>query len=321
MAEENNMTFAQAFGGSRDMCCIAAVGDMAEMGRFDEEFRMYGCACLENGKITYRVSPVAEQIYDFVADSAYEGRCPTAIHSHFETMPVPVGMRERLERGVKLNLARQLQAMYATLFFDSLAPFAQVPAQNGGFDLLDALREQIDGHFDELECQLLEGTMQLVVEAKQVDAVHVVELKQWLEKTRQQMEDTPVIQRGIMRTFYGFCALTPSGTVKTIVNAQALPVWEQQAAMKRSGTLVGPVLQRTQWFDDAMAISDGRSVFRRMLQQLEDKVYFERLENLRALPPVVDADAFRGCLGRLETEASAQAVEDFRGYGYRWHCL
>ena len=32
---EQEMTFAQTFGGSRDMCCIAAVGNMASMGRFE----------------------------------------------------------------------------------------------------------------------------------------------------------------------------------------------------------------------------------------------------------------------------------------------
>ena len=56
---EQEMTFAQTFGGSRDMCCIAAVGNMASMGRFEEEFIMYGCAYLENGNVTYRISPVA----------------------------------------------------------------------------------------------------------------------------------------------------------------------------------------------------------------------------------------------------------------------
>lgn len=320
MAEEK-MTFAQTFGGSRDMCCIAAVGDMAEMGRFDEEFRVYGCACFENGAITYRVSPLAEQIYDFVSDSAYTERCPTMVHVQTESMPVPVGMRERLARRVKLHLARRLQARYPPQFFERLAVFGQTPAHNEGMALLEALCARIDGHFDELECQLLEGTMQLVAEAKQVDSAHVASLRQWLQKTRRQMEDDPRIERGVARTFYGFCALTPEGCIKTVVNAQALPVWEQHANFKQRGVIVGPVLQQERWFGDAMAISEGRQQFRRRLQELEDIAYFENLRRFRALPPVVEQVVFVDALRALESTNQEWAIADFRGYGYRWHCL
>lgn len=321
MTEENNMTFAQAFGGSRDMCCIAAVGDMAKMGRFDEEFRVYGCACCEKGQITYRVSPVADQIYDFVLNSAYEARCPTMVHVHTESMPVPVGMRERLARRVKLHLARKLQAMYPALFFECLAVFGQTPAQNGGVSLLEALREQIEGHFDKLECQLLEGTMQLVAEAKQVDHVHVMQLRQWLQKMRRQMEDDPKIQRGVARTFYGFCAVRADGTVKTIVNAQALPVREQHVSIQQRGLIVGPILQQEQWFEDAMAISDGRQQFRQRLQSLQNTAYFDSLNRFRTLPSVVAPEAFAEALKKIEATGQEQAIADFRGYGYRWHCL
>ena len=42
------------------------VGKMAELGYFDVEFTMYGCAYLECGKRYYKVSPEAADIYQFI---------------------------------------------------------------------------------------------------------------------------------------------------------------------------------------------------------------------------------------------------------------
>lgn len=321
MSEQQEMTFAQAFGGSRDMCCIAAVGDMAEMGRFDEEFCMYGCAYLENNQITYRISPVAEQIYRFTEEGIYQEHYPTRVYIYQKSLAVPAGMKEKIERGVKLKLARVLQRTYPASFYHLLNEFGQLPAVDQGRSILEELKDSTEGHFNELECQLLEGTVQIAYEAKQLKMDSVVYMKQWLEKTRKQMEDTPVIQRGLSRTFYGFCYQLKNGDIKTVVNAQAVPIWEQHSKMKREGIIAGPVLHQEKWFGNTGEISEGRAEFRKTVQEIQNERYFTLLCALKALKSVVDVEQFKKTLALLGETGCKEAIEDFRGYGYRWNCL
>ena len=105
---EEKPTFAQCFGG-RDACCMAAVGNMAAMGRFETSFSTYGCAYLQNDEIVYRVTPEAEQLRTFVTESALHGTYPTGIMNDNWSTPVPTGMREEMAYQAKLRLAHKLQ--------------------------------------------------------------------------------------------------------------------------------------------------------------------------------------------------------------------
>lgn len=319
---EQEMTFAQTFGGSRDMCCIAAVGNMASMGRFEEEFSMYGCAYLENGNVTYRISPVAEQMYEFVRKSAQHACYPTRVLCHRCNTEVPSGMREKIAGEVKLETARRLRSLYPQAFFTELEPLAKTAAQNNAMPLLEELVDAIDGHFEELELQLLEGTIQLAWDSKLLQKDSRRQLEQWVAKTRGQMADDPVLETTVSRIFYGFCYQEKGRAIQTVVNAQPVQVWEQQANKKRSGAITGPVLRQIVWFAHEGQIAEGRSRFRQNVQKLQSDKYFSLLQQLKALPGAVDTEAFQKALHRLEVQAgAAQAIEDLKGYGYQWNCL
>lgn len=73
MAEINDVTC----GMTRDERCAADVAYMASMGSFGEDFLMYGCAYLEHGKVTYRISPEASQLYLISGEM-----CPSAAISN-----------------------------------------------------------------------------------------------------------------------------------------------------------------------------------------------------------------------------------------------
>lgn len=45
----------------RDLTCIHSVEHMAECGKYEEEFIVYGCSSMEHGKIIYRISPSASR--------------------------------------------------------------------------------------------------------------------------------------------------------------------------------------------------------------------------------------------------------------------
>ena len=58
---------------NRDMRCAADVGRMAELGRFDVQFDVYGSAVQEHdGKIYYRATSDEEKLYDYMQQKRLE---------------------------------------------------------------------------------------------------------------------------------------------------------------------------------------------------------------------------------------------------------
>ena len=306
---------------NRDMRCASDVGRMAALGRFDVEFQAYGCAYLEKGHVTYRMSSQAEDIYAFQAQSVEMGLYPTTVSSHLRRTPAPSGMQEQLANDTKLELARQLRQNYPRCYFDLLHPFTQMPANNSSFPLLSSFAERNDGHFQESELQLLEGVMHTARAAKLLDADGYAVLSQFLSKTRRQMADDPVIENRFSRTLYGFCYEDEAGCLLHTLDAQSLTICQRQSQLELAGFLTAPIFHQTFWFSNFDEFPALRRTFTHTLQQLEGADCFQLLHKLRALPSAIDTKSYQAALTQLPAQASAQALADFRRYGRRWNAL
>ncbi len=306
---------------NRDMRCAADVGRMAALGRFDVEFQVYGCAYLEKDKITYRVSPQAEALYAFQAQSADLGLYPTTIYSHIRRTPAPSGMRQQLESETKLELVRQLRQDYPRCYFDLLRPFTQTPANNSSFPLLSRFADVIDGHFQESELQLLEGLMRTASEAKLLSADGLAVLSQFLNKIRRQMADDPVIENRFSRTLYGFCYEDDTGRLKHTLDAQPLTIYQRHSQLELRGYLTAPIFHQTCWFSNFDEFPTLRRTFAHTLTELEGAACFQLLHKLRTLPSAIDTKAYRLALKQFPQDTSAQALADFRRYGRRLNAL
>lgn len=309
------------YSENRDMRCAADVNRMAALGRFDVEFEMYGCAYLQNGEITYRVTPDAMQLYQFAAQGVHESLYPTTVIHHIHRTPVPSGMQEQIANQTKLQLAKKLYQMYPVSFFTLLEPFTQAPANNSSYPLLLEMAEAIDGHFNDAELQLLEGTTEIAYAAKLLDERGYEQLQRRLKKTRRQMEDDPIIQNNFSRTLYGFCYQTESGAVKCTLDAQPVTVYERRAAKELEGMVTGPILQQTYWMKNFDAMAGIRNTFKKLLLTLQNEKYFQLLHIIHTLPGAIDCAAFQQALRQLETADAPQAIADFRRFGRRWNAL
>lgn len=308
-------------GMSRDEACASGASFLASLGAFGEDILMYGCAYLENGKVIYRISPDAGQIYQFQTRSAHQQLYPTAVADNIHRTTVAGGMREQIAYEAKLALAHQLQTQYPRCFFELLEPFTKTPANNSSFALLAEMADTIDGYFDDGKMQLLEGTMELAYDAKVLDEEGYQSLSQWLQKTRHQMEGDTIVQDKICRTMYGFCYQETNGVIKSVLNAQAVRVYERRAALLQAGKLAGPMMQRTYWVKDFGQISTARENFKALLEQLQNEDYFALLSAIKILPTAIDQTAFQQALAQIEASGASKAIADFKGYGYRWNVL
>ena len=98
----------------RDIQVAEDVGKKAALGWFDVEFTMYGCAYWEKeqDKLYYKVSTQAEDIYDFIEQSAAKDIYPSNVLSLSKKCPVPAGMKEWIAQDVKVELAQKLKVIY-----------------------------------------------------------------------------------------------------------------------------------------------------------------------------------------------------------------
>jgi len=55
------------------------------------------------------------------------------------------------------------------------------------------------------------------------------------------------------------------------------------------------------------------------LEQLENEQYFKLLADIKALPSVIDAQAFQQALAQVEATGQTKATADFKLYGQRWN--
>ena len=118
---------------------------------------------------------------------------------------------------------------------------------------------------------------------------------------------------------YGFCYQESNGVIKNTINAQLGKVYERRVALEQSGKLVGPLLQRTYWMKDFNDIAPAREKFKALLEQLENEQYFKLLADIKALPSVIDAQAFQQALAQVEATGQTKATADFKLYGQRWN--
>lgn len=311
---------ANVYQENRDAQCASDVANMAEMGKFEVDFPVYGCAYLENDCITYRVSSDAKDIYCFLDQSAHYGLYPTSIKHYIRQTPVPSGLRDQIAYETKITLAHMLKHDYGHTFFNLLEPFTKTLESDASASALFKMAEFIEGRFNEWELQLLEGTLNIAFEAKQLTEQSFQSLQTFIKKTRQQMEEDPIVQNIFSRTLFGFCYLTNRNTIKIYVDAQELPVLDRQKRCQSKGYITAPVIEQTYWFKDFGDLPGIRQQFIDSLRMLQNEAYFDVLKRIKTLPAAFVIKDFQEAYQELKhSHSTQQEMDDFRSYGYRWN--
>lgn len=303
----------------RDLTCINSVSHMAEYGKYEEEFLVYGCSCLENGKIMYRISPQYEEIAQYVRQAVQKGLYPSPIQSIMRRHTVLTGQHQQLLYETELELAKALQKNYSRPFFDSLAQCININADDGAREIFDALRVQLNGIFSESALQIFEGLADMAYRAKHLTDDAWEEIQSWLRKVKTQMEHDVVAKKPFVRTFYGFCYIDSKGKYQYKANAQEDIVVDEQRKLKRQGLAVSPIFHKTYWYDYGVEPKVLREAFKQELVTYYDDVYWHHWKTIKALSPVVSADVYEAQLANIEVSGTKEEKEAFIEYGYDWN--
>ncbi|MBO5139220.1 MAG: hypothetical protein J6A10_09080 [Peptococcaceae bacterium] len=303
----------------RDLTCINSVSHMAEYGKYEEEFLVYGCSCLEGSKIVYRISPRYEEIAHYVCQAAQKNLYPSPIQSIMRRHTVLTGQHQQLLYETELELAKVLQKSYSRQFFDGLSQCISVRADDGARNFFDTLRVQLNGIFSESVLQIFEGLVDMAYRAKHLTDDTWKEIQSWLRKVKTQMEYDVVAKKPFVRTFYGFCYIDGKGKYQYKANAQKDIVVEELRKLKRQGLAVSPIFQKTYWYDYGVEPKVLREAFKQELIVYYDEVYWQHWQAIKALPSVVDLEMYADQMARIEAEGTKEEKEAFLEYGYDWN--
>lgn len=314
MSNEVNRTVSSF----RDLQCASDVGRMVELGKFAVEFNGYGCTYMECGKQYYRAGSKPEALYGFVRECSRKGIYPTPIEQYTYRTVVPAEMHEYFAEQTKIKLIQQMKETYRGLYA-VLQPLADTPPNGVSLPLLLQEAEQLEGHFDDMALQRFAGTIELAYNAKILDEKGWMQLEQWMRRERKQMEDEPVVQEQVERTFYGFGYLSKNGLVEYFCNAQPAAVLEQHQKLELDGIFVCPVLKKQYWFAGTNQIKIIRQQFMDELERWHDQDYIHHLQQLKRLPGVISKERLQLARKQLEPEVSSQAMNVFDYYSRRWN--
>ena len=135
----------------------------------------------------------------------------------------------------KLRLAHKLQQAYPHAYFQLLQPFCDTAAGNDAAPVLWDMVQAIDGHFDNKELQLLEGTCQIAFDAKLLNKKACRRCSTGCIKPNGRWKMTLAANRFIPSVLRLPRHRQKGKPIQAVVNAQPLLVWEQHDKANRSG--------------------------------------------------------------------------------------
>ncbi len=305
---------------NRDMRCAADVGRMAELGRFDVQFDVYGSAVQESeGKIYYWATSKEDKLYDCIQQKRLEEKYFTPIVCQSRRTKVPAGMKEQLLQETKYALLRQLKRDYEDSdYFALMQPFFQMTANDEALPILESYQEHVDGHFDDTELQLFLGAAWIAYEAKVLSCSSYKQLLQWHNTVRQQMADDPVVADNLERTFYGFIYQKADGSNACVIDAQRMMVVHRRQEKLLQGLLVGPIMQKKYWFQSFQQLEEIRKNYQRWLLQGQNENYFHILWAIHCSKSIIEYAALQSIKEKLkDNKRASQAVSYYQAL---WNC-
>lgn len=303
----------------RDIQCSQDVGRMAELGKFDQEFTVYGCAYRSEGETYCRISERAETIYRYCKTSALHSLYTTSIMSCSQITAVPAGSQDAIWQEVTYQLAKQLITTYDDAYLELMDRLYARPANNTALPILQQCQSFLEGRFQRDDLQLFENLTDYCYMSKRLLPQDHQRLKQWLANNWRQMEDDVLLKDIYERTFYGLAYRQDQHLIYQY-DAQYAAIYRQRQRLLAQGRTVTPIFYRTYWFRSFRELADVKKRFSALLEQLMPP-YVSLLETLCKLPSFIPPEEFAAISQNVCQHYSPEAAQDLTLHGYLWNCL
>lgn len=291
------------------------VGQMAELGYFDTEFTMYGCAYLENGKRYYKISPEAADIYTFIEKSNLRNIFPSNVYQYTKKCAVPAGMKEEIAQEVKLELAKRLSEEFPVDFFDTLHYLANRVTDNRANEYLWNMVDELEGLFEFEKIQRFENTLNYVYSCRRISEKEFLRLHKWLKDERKSMLENYISKDIFEKTMYGMMYLDDERPCY-IENARMEYVYEKMYDIERKGGIVTPIFSKTYWYNYRYRLADVIRDYKAELKNRYTLTYLNEFEKVRCAEEY--QDIFVDAVLQVRRKHGIKPAETLLRYGNRW---
>lgn len=302
---------------ARDLKCGNDVAKMAALGRWADEFSVYGVSYWENEKVWHYISANQEEIWRFVEESQKEARYPTMVAEWVNRTLVPSGERENYLWRTKVIMAQKMKAWYSENFLAGLVHFAQRENSSTADKWLWQWQDELIGCFEREKLERFRTLVQYAYDSKKLSLAAYTKLQGWLEHVFNQMADDPVVRKAFKRTFFGI-GYGAWDKRQYYVNAKKALVWQKKQQLMSQGISTTPIWQKTYWYDYQPNLAETKKDFLAHIQACFDKTYDERLHILQKLSGPIEAADYAAW---LHTLADAPEVQRTTATYYKtcWH--
>lgn len=285
---------------SRDAECASLVQVMAELGRFDKAFDIYGTAVSVNNEIIYRATSDEKKLNQFVRERRLAEEYYTPVDCMRKLCKVPAGMDDEIGQALKYKMIKQMKNDYEVSgYFELMQPIFETPPNNNSYSVLNDFKEQIDGYFDDGQLQLFKQTVRMSYEAKVLTKNSYDDFIQWHNLVRNQMDDNPSSDGTVERTFYGF-VYKDADKFKVIADANEMNICHRYYELFMKGYVMGPIINKTYCFNEFCQLTERRNQFKKWLLDNQNREYFDLLIKIKSLTGVIDEDRLSVILNKLE---------------------
>lgn len=233
--------------GIRDFQCGLDVEKMIELGRYDQEFQVYGFSWYDDARYYY-LSGDASSTYRVAFNKMLDGCAVTPVDSLLSRRPVPSGMYQQYNQATKIEMAKRLRVKYSTAFLKKMFELSQVKHSDAGYEPLHVLQNRLEGLFDRDRLDYFRATVDMAYIAKTIDQKQRELFLSWLKKNFKQMEDEIIPEEQYSNIYGGFAYCDSKNSWGLFINADPKIVYKEHQIHRIRKDIVFPIFWKKYWF-------------------------------------------------------------------------
>lgn len=298
-----------------DEICLDIVGRISELGGFKVEFPVYITCYEEKESVYYYVSNEKKDVYCFINQKLKEELyCLPPVRKTMTTI-VSAGQKDELYQQFKVEAAKELMNEGAGEVVAMLPKLAPKPT-NVGQELLEGIRIQTKGIFDQEMRQLYRGILDMAYYAKKINGNFYNKTLAWLNIEEMQQEEEIIAHALHERIYSGFAYVKHDEGLGYYFNAVLESTISKREELMIQGMMVSPILTKKYYFNDINAINNAARDFKGVLKKYLCKGVMEILKDILGENP--DENDIDRKIRIAEEEKNEMKLKCLRYYKALW---
>lgn len=274
---------------NHDRVCAEYYSSLQALGMYDDEFAFFAVAYIKEGRSKCYISADRNKILEFIRECREQQIYPTMMNCYVKRLRVHSGEKEKVEQKLKVDFAKELKNRYPHDFLMQLQMAAHCPINNKAAEILNPLRDTLEGCFDEGALQLYKGAVELAYDGKILTAAEYHENKLWLKREGEFLNEKLRKVSNFKRILTGFGYIN-EGKIKYYSTALEERTIERRLELMSAGKIVSPIYKEEYCFNNYADLTDGLKKFEEILAQRIDSNYMQLIIDLNSIKPEINKE-------------------------------